>query len=218
MIRHVVLLTWNENCPEAAVEAVTRGLAALPKQIPEIRSYRFGRDLGLGRKNADYVLVADFDSPRGLRELRSPSGTRRSLEESHRSHTRLIRLRAIRNPLITAQGGADERTSTAAKLLGEEIYEGPAPWVRGSCLVERPHRSAFRGGAPVSRAEAYAGFQPRLLRGSGTMEAARYPFRPSLRPGEPPRCCLRTCLERRFRAPRRSSRNTSGSCLGWCER
>jgi len=62
MIRHVVLLTWNENCTEAAVEAVTRGLAALPKQIPEIRSYRFGRDLGLGRKNADYVLVADFDS------------------------------------------------------------------------------------------------------------------------------------------------------------
>ncbi|MBW2498498.1 MAG: Dabb family protein [Deltaproteobacteria bacterium] len=62
MIRHVVLLKWNERCTPAAVEAVTRGLAALPEQIPEIRSYQFGPDLQLGEKNADYVLIADFES------------------------------------------------------------------------------------------------------------------------------------------------------------
>ena len=62
MIRHVVLLSWNEKCTDAAVQAVTDGLAALPGQIPEIRSYQFGPDLKLNRRNADYVLVGDFES------------------------------------------------------------------------------------------------------------------------------------------------------------
>jgi hypothetical protein len=62
MIRHVVLLNWNEGVSEAAVEAVTEALDALPAQIPEIRAYRFGPDLGLSRQTADYVLVADFDT------------------------------------------------------------------------------------------------------------------------------------------------------------
>jgi hypothetical protein len=62
MIRHVVLLKWNEKCTPTAVEAVTRGLATLPEQIPEILSYQFGPDLQLGKRNADYVLIADFES------------------------------------------------------------------------------------------------------------------------------------------------------------
>jgi len=62
MIRHVVLLSWNEKVTDAAVQAVTDGLEALPGQIPEIRSYRFGADLGTNRRNADYVLVGDFES------------------------------------------------------------------------------------------------------------------------------------------------------------
>ncbi len=47
---------------DAAVQAVTDGLEALPSQIPEIRSYRFGPDLGKNRRNADYVLIGDFES------------------------------------------------------------------------------------------------------------------------------------------------------------
>jgi hypothetical protein len=62
MIRHVVLLKWNEKCTDEAVAEVTRGLTALPGQIPEIRAYRFGPDLGLNRRNANYVLVADFEN------------------------------------------------------------------------------------------------------------------------------------------------------------
>jgi hypothetical protein len=62
MIRHVVLLTWTEKATDAAVQAVTDGLEALPGQIPEIQSYRFGPDLGTNKRNADYVLVGDFDS------------------------------------------------------------------------------------------------------------------------------------------------------------
>ncbi|MBJ18689.1 MAG: hypothetical protein CL933_04620 [Deltaproteobacteria bacterium] len=33
MIRHVVLLNWNEKCAESAVQAVSEGLAALPGKI-----------------------------------------------------------------------------------------------------------------------------------------------------------------------------------------
>ena len=63
MVRHVVLLSWNDKVDDAAVQAVTEGLASLPDQIPEIRSYQFGPDLQLNNRNADYVLIADFDSP-----------------------------------------------------------------------------------------------------------------------------------------------------------
>jgi len=62
MIRHVVLLSWNEKCTDAVVQTVTDGLAALPGQIPEIRSFQFGPDLRTNKRNADYVLVADFES------------------------------------------------------------------------------------------------------------------------------------------------------------
>jgi len=62
MVRHVVLLNWNDKCTSDAVQAVTAGLAALPGKIPEIRSYQFGPDLQINKRNADYVLVADFES------------------------------------------------------------------------------------------------------------------------------------------------------------
>ena len=62
MVRHVVLLSWNEKFDDEAVEAVTRGFADLPAQIPEIRAYTFGPDLQTDRRNSDYVLVADFDN------------------------------------------------------------------------------------------------------------------------------------------------------------
>ena len=62
MIRHVVLLSWNEEGTIAAVANVTEGLSKLPAQIPEIKSYCFGPDLELFKGNANYVLVADFES------------------------------------------------------------------------------------------------------------------------------------------------------------
>jgi len=62
MIRHVVLLSWNEKCTDDSVQAVTDGLAALPGKIPEIRSYQFGPDVQIDRRNADYALIADFEN------------------------------------------------------------------------------------------------------------------------------------------------------------
>ncbi len=61
MIRHVVGLTWTADATEAHVAAIRAALAELPGQIPEIRVYTFGSDLGLVDGNADFAIVADFD-------------------------------------------------------------------------------------------------------------------------------------------------------------
>lgn len=61
-VRHVALFRWRDRVTSAQVEAVERALRALPGAIPAIRDYRFGRDLGVNEGNADFAVVADFDS------------------------------------------------------------------------------------------------------------------------------------------------------------
>lgn len=61
MLRHVALFSWKPDASEVSIRAFSDGLAALPAQIPEIRSYRFGPDALLGGGNDDFALVADFD-------------------------------------------------------------------------------------------------------------------------------------------------------------
>ena len=61
MFRHVVMIRWADSATDEQKQAVRDGLAALPEQIPDIRSYRFGDDAGLAEDNYDFVLVADFD-------------------------------------------------------------------------------------------------------------------------------------------------------------
>ncbi len=61
MIQHVVLLKWKAGTTPEQVARVTAGFERLPALIPQIRSYRFGPDLGLNPQgNADYALVAEF--------------------------------------------------------------------------------------------------------------------------------------------------------------
>jgi len=60
MLRHVVLFTWKSEVADGSVRAFADGLADLPPLIPEIVSYRFGPDMGLGGGNDDFALVADF--------------------------------------------------------------------------------------------------------------------------------------------------------------
>lgn len=62
MIRHVVLLNWNENTDETSILKVTEGFSVLAETIPEIKSYTFGADAGIYKGNADYGLVADFET------------------------------------------------------------------------------------------------------------------------------------------------------------
>jgi hypothetical protein len=61
VLRHVVLLKWTEGASAAQKQAVLDALAALPGQIPEVRSYVFGPDAGLSDGNHDLAIVADFD-------------------------------------------------------------------------------------------------------------------------------------------------------------
>lgn len=63
MFRHVVMFRFRDDASPAARAAVFDGLAALPAQIDEIRSYVFGTDAGLRPDNFDAALVADFASP-----------------------------------------------------------------------------------------------------------------------------------------------------------
>lgn len=66
VIRHMALFTWNPGTTAEQVAALCDGLAAIPSRIPEIRSYRFGSDLGLGG-NGQVAVVADFDDADGYR-------------------------------------------------------------------------------------------------------------------------------------------------------
>jgi hypothetical protein len=66
VIIHVVTFTWRDDAPADIAEHVSAALATLPGQIPELRAYRYGSDLGLGG-NADYAVVAEFDDVDGWR-------------------------------------------------------------------------------------------------------------------------------------------------------
>jgi hypothetical protein len=61
MLRHVVLFRFTDDTTAEDVEAIRTGLASLPGQIPEIRSYEHGKDARVGENTWDYAIVAEFD-------------------------------------------------------------------------------------------------------------------------------------------------------------
>lgn len=81
MIRHVVCFRWIEGTGPEQVAAVAAGLATLPEEIPEIRRYQFGSDLGLRDGNADFAVVADFDDEAGWRAYRDHPAHQRVSDE-----------------------------------------------------------------------------------------------------------------------------------------
>ena len=60
MIRHAVMFRWTPDTTPADVAAIAEGLGGLPGAVPEIRSYRFGHDLGINAGNFDFVVIAEF--------------------------------------------------------------------------------------------------------------------------------------------------------------
>ena len=68
--RHVVLLRWADDVPDDHVDQVRAGLDALPSQIPQIRSFMHGSNVGVSEGNYDYVVVADFDNVGDWRAFR----------------------------------------------------------------------------------------------------------------------------------------------------
>ena len=61
MFRHVVMFNFKDGTTEEQKEAMRDALRRLPDVIPEIRSYRFGDDLGLRDDNFEFIVTADFD-------------------------------------------------------------------------------------------------------------------------------------------------------------
>jgi hypothetical protein len=62
----VVLIEWNDDVDEAVVIAFTEGLRTLRSQIPTIRAYAYGPNLGMPGSTADFVICADFDDLDGF--------------------------------------------------------------------------------------------------------------------------------------------------------
>lgn len=60
MLRHVVVFRFRDGTPPDAVSAIADGLGGLPAAIPEIRSYRFGSDVGINDGNFEFAVTADF--------------------------------------------------------------------------------------------------------------------------------------------------------------
>jgi hypothetical protein len=64
-VRHLVVLRWNADVTSADIAAIDEALAALPEQIPSLRAYHHGTDLGLGEGRWDYGIVAECDDVDG---------------------------------------------------------------------------------------------------------------------------------------------------------
>jgi len=73
------LFKWKAGTTLEQVQALAARLARLPDEIPEIKAYRFGADLGLAEGNADFAVVADFASVEDWR-----------VYSRHPAHVRLI--------------------------------------------------------------------------------------------------------------------------------
>lgn len=60
MIKHVVFFKFKEGVGEEQIVDLEQSLGALPKSIPEIRGYEFGRDVVRSERSYDLALVSAF--------------------------------------------------------------------------------------------------------------------------------------------------------------
>jgi len=60
MIKHVVLLTWQDGITDEQIAEVDDSLGHLVETIDDIYSYDYGPDMGLVKGNSDYSIVAEF--------------------------------------------------------------------------------------------------------------------------------------------------------------
>jgi hypothetical protein len=84
MVRHVVLLTFTDAATDAEIDGIATALRTLPDQIPELRHYVVGVDLGLAEDNADLQVVADTDDVDGYLAYRDHPEHQRIIAEQIR--------------------------------------------------------------------------------------------------------------------------------------
>lgn len=80
-LRHIALLRFRPGTSDEHVEALMTGLGSLPAAIPELRDYRFGRDLGLSTDNWQFGIVADVDDARAYERYRLHPAHRALIDE-----------------------------------------------------------------------------------------------------------------------------------------
>jgi hypothetical protein len=81
MFRHVVVFRFKPGTSDQQVDAIERGLAGLPGRLPEMRSYTYGRDLGMREGNGDFAVVAEFDDEAAWLVYQSDEEHRRVIEQ-----------------------------------------------------------------------------------------------------------------------------------------
>ena len=66
MIRHLVTFRFHDDVPAERIATINRALGELPAQIPALREYSFGPDLGLPAANGHYAITALVDDEAAL--------------------------------------------------------------------------------------------------------------------------------------------------------
>ena len=60
MIRHIVFFKFKSIATDDKIIVLENGLRALPRLIPEIKGYEFGRDIVQSQRSFDFALIATF--------------------------------------------------------------------------------------------------------------------------------------------------------------
>jgi Stress responsive A/B Barrel Domain len=81
MLRHTVLLTLKTAPGSKTTTEIVEALQKLPAQIPSIREYEVGADLGLNEGNATIAVVARFDDEKGYIDYRDHPAHRAVIDE-----------------------------------------------------------------------------------------------------------------------------------------
>lgn len=66
MFKHLVFVKFKSDAPEERIQAMEKGLGALPGIIPEIKFYDFGRDVVRSDRSYDFGLISHFDDQDAL--------------------------------------------------------------------------------------------------------------------------------------------------------
>jgi heme-degrading monooxygenase HmoA len=81
MFSHVVVFRFKPCTTDQQVDAIEQGMAGLPARLPGMRSYAFGRDLGIVEGNGDFAVVAEFDDEAAWLVYQKDDEHRRVIEQ-----------------------------------------------------------------------------------------------------------------------------------------
>ncbi len=68
MIKHMVLFKFKSSITAGDISKLEEGLGSLPSEIPEIKSYEFGRNVVKSERSFDFALVSGFDDLESLQK------------------------------------------------------------------------------------------------------------------------------------------------------